>query len=207
VKFLSPARNIRPCRFDVRLVDSARTATLSRTTNDESDFVERVKRFDADAWNELYDTYFPRMYRYVYVQTGARDVAEELAAQVFERACQGIGRFRYRGVPLSAWLYRIAHNTIVDWRRRHGSGRVLPMSTDLPGPDQTGRVAARDELTRAIAGLTREQQQVITLRHIEGHSTASAAEIMSKKEGAIRSLEFRALAALRKALAHGGERG
>ncbi|MEX0800165.1 MAG: sigma-70 family RNA polymerase sigma factor [Dehalococcoidia bacterium] len=189
-------------------MESARTtATLSRTTTaGELDFVDRAKRFDADAWNELYDTYFPKMYRYIYVHTGDRDVAEELAAQVFERACEGIHRFRYRGVPLSSWLYRIAHNTMIDWRRRQGNRRVLPMTGDFAGPDPTGRVAARDELARALGYLTREQQQVIVLRHVEGHSTASAGEIMGKKEGAIRSLEFRALAALRRTLIAGGER-
>lgn len=177
-----------------------REAALSATIASEEDFVRRVKEFEAEAWDTLYDTYFPKMYRYLYVHTGDRDVAEELASQVFEEACKGIRRFQYRGVPISSWLYRVAHNVMVDWRRRQKRRTETRVTEDVAGPDHWERLSARDELSRLMEELTPEQRQVLMLRHIEGHSAASAAEIMQKKENAIRSLEFRALAALRRAM-------
>jgi len=147
------------------------------------------------------------MYRYLYVRIGDRDVAEELAAEVFEQACRGVHRFRYRGVPFASWLYRVAHNVMVDWQRKRRRTPEVSVLVDIPGADQTDRVDARDELTRALSTLTREQRQVLLLRHIEGHSAASAGAIMGKKENAIRALEFRALASLRRAMSRGEREG
>ncbi len=182
-------------------------AALSASIADEADFVRRVKAFQEDAWDELYDAYFPKMYRYLFVHVGNRDVAEELAAQVFEQACKGIHRYHYRGVPLSSWLYRVAHNVMVDWMRRHSRNPEVPVLGDIVGADDTERIETRDELARAMRSLTREQRQVLVLRHIEGHSAASAGEIMGKKENAIRALEFRALASLRRAMSRNERTG
>lgn len=178
-------------------------AALSPSIADEADFVRRVKEFQAEAWDELYDVYFPKMYRYLFVHVGDRDAAEELAAEVFEQACKGIRRFRYRGVSLSSWLYRVAHNVMVDWWRRRGRNREVPVVAEIAGADHADRVAARDELTRAMNGLTEQQRQVLVLRHVEGHSAASAGAIMGKKEGTVRALEFRALASLRRVMSQG----
>src|SRR3989337_1206369 len=90
-------------------------ATLSPALADGADFVRRVKEFQREAWDELYDTYFPKMYRYLYVRIGDRDVAEELTAEVFEQVCRGVHRFRYRGVPIASWLSRVGPNGMVDW--------------------------------------------------------------------------------------------
>ncbi len=99
-------RNDRCLEFDLNGGSKKiRVAVLSASIADEADFVRRVKAFQEDAWIELYDAYFPKMYRYLYVHVGNRDVAEELAAQVFEQACKGIHRYHYRGAPLSSWLY------------------------------------------------------------------------------------------------------
>ena len=155
-------------------------ATLSPTLADGADFVRRVKEFQREAWDELYDTYFPKMYRYLYVRIGDRDAAEELAAEVFEQACRGVHRFEYRGVPIASWLYRVAHNVMVDWQRRRGRDPEVPALGNFAGADQTDRVAARDELMQALSTHTREQRQVLLLRHIEGHSAASAGAIMGK---------------------------
>lgn len=169
------------------------------TATDEADFVRRVQEFDGQAWDELYNAYFPKMYRYLYVHTGDREAAEDLAAEVFEQACKGIHRFRFRGIPLSSWLYKVAHNLMVDWKRRSKRSPQVGMG-DVAEPDHLDRVAARDELAQAMSGLTQEQRQVLALRHIEGHSAASAGEVMGKKENAIRALEFRALASLRRTM-------
>ena len=201
-------RNIRRREFDT-LVGSEiiRVAALSAALADGADFVRRVKEFQREAWDELYDTYFPKMYRYLYVRIGDRDEAEELAAEVFEQACRGVHRFHYRGVPFASWLYRVAHNVMVDWQRKRSRTPEVPVLVDIAGADQTDRVDVRDELARALKTLTREQRQVLLLRHIEGHSAASAGAIMGKKENAIRALEFRALAALRRVMSQGVREG
>lgn len=147
------------------------------------------------------------MYRYLYVHIGDRDAAEDLAAEVFEQACKGIHRFRYRGVPISSWLYRVAHNLMIDWRRKRGRTPEVPVIGEIAGADPTADIAIRDELARALNGLTREQRQVLVLRHIEGHSAASAGEIMGKKENAVRALEFRALASLRRGMSREKKEG
>ena len=119
-------------------------ATLSPAIADGADFVRRVKEFQREAWDELYDTYFPKMYRYLYVRIGDRDVAEELTAEVFEQACKGVHRFHYRGVPFASWLYRVAHNVMVDWQRRRKRNPEVPVLVDIAGADQTDRIGARD---------------------------------------------------------------
>src|SRR3990172_11271150 len=118
------------------------------------------------------------MYSYLYVHLGDRTAAEDLASDVFEQAWRGIHRFQYRGVPLSSWLYRIAHNVMVDHLKRR---RRAPASLDsdgvpaLAGPDAADRVDIRDMIRRAMSRLTREQQQVVVLRHPEGPGGGASA--------------------------------
>src|SRR3990170_1083234 len=122
----SGKRNIREPEFDTLIgSEIIGVATLSPALADGADFVRRVKEFQREAWDELYDTYFPKMYRYLYIRIGDRDVAEELAAEVFEQACRGVHRFRYRGVPFASWLYRVAHNVMVDCLARREAGAGL----------------------------------------------------------------------------------
>ncbi len=177
-----------------------RVAVSSPPIANEADFVNRVKEFEEEAWEELYEVYFPKMYRYLFVHVGDWDVAEDLAAEVFERACKGIRHFRYRGAPLSSWLYKVAHHTMVDWHRKRRRTLEVPTEAEPAQSDLSDGVVTRDELSRAMNGLTPEQRQVLVLRHVEGHSAASAGEIMGKKENAIRALDFRALASLRQAM-------
>ncbi len=177
----------------------------------ERELIQRAKEFQPEAWDEIYETYYPKMYTYLYMHVGNRMAAEDLASEVFEQAWKGIHRFQYRGIPLSSWLYRIAHNVMVDFLKRQR--RVTSQSIEsegapqLPGRDALETVAARDELTRAMRELTREQQQVLVLRHVEGHSVTSTAQTMGKKENAVRALEFRALASLRRIIARQDQRG
>jgi RNA polymerase sigma-70 factor (ECF subfamily) len=180
-----------------------RQTGFARTAGGEAEFVHRLKQFEAAAWNDLYDAHAAKLHRYLFLRVGDGPVAEELTAQVFEEACQRIGSYRFRGPPISAWLYKVAHNRMVDWRRKH---KALPLAVDVAGPDSTAAVADRDEIARAMDGLTGDQQRLLILRHIEGHSPAEAAEIMGKKAGAIRALEFRALNALKRRIsgAQGG---
>lgn len=176
----------------------------------ERELIEHAKQFQPEAWDQIYETYFSKMYNFVYVHVGDRTAAEDLASEVFEQACKGIHRFQYRGVPFSSWLYRIAHNLMVDFlkRRKRTPSRSLEAGgvPTTPVRDAADAISARDELVRAMQNLTGDQQQVIVLRHIEGHNVASTAQIMGKKENAIRALEFRALASLRRVMVREGRR-
>lgn len=179
-------------------------STLSQTGLTEAELIDRAKQLQPEAWDAIYEAFYPRMYTYLYAHLGDRTAAEDLAAEVFEQACQGIGRFQYRGTPLSAWLYRIAHNLMVDFlkRQRRAPSQPLDSAPDrhLASSDPSDAVSLRDQLSRALRRLTGEQQQVLILRHLEGHNVASTARIMGKAENAVRALEFRALRSLRRIL-------
>ncbi len=186
------------------------TSTLSRTGLTEAELINRAKEFQPEAWDAIYDTYYPKMYNFLYVHLGDRMAAEDLAAEVFEQACKGIHRFQYRGVPLSSWLYRIARNVMVDHLKRRK--RLPTQSIEAAGApqlataDDTDNLGLRDQISRALVKLTREQQQVLILRQVEGHDVAATAQIMGKKNDAVRALEFRALRSLRRIIGPEGKR-
>ena len=183
----------------------------NQTRDEEANRIERAKEFDPEAWNTRYDAYYPKMYMFLYVRLGERSAAEDLAADVFEQACMSIRRFRYRGAPISAWLYRIARNLMVDFLKLRGRAQVGRLEPDNEAhgatADASGQLALRDQLSRALRGLTEDQQQVLLLRHIEGHNVATTAAIMGKKDNAVRAQEFRALRSLRRILTKDGEVG
>jgi len=170
----------------------------------EAELIERAKKFDSEAWDALYDTYYPKMYTYLYMNLGDRVAAEDLAADVFEQACKGIHRFRYRGVSIAAWFYKIARNLMVDFVKRSRRTRVSSLDPESSKhgstEDAANTIALRDELSRALRELTLDQQQVMVIRHVEGHNVAHTAKIMGKKENAVRAQEFRALHSLRRIL-------
>lgn len=166
---------------------------------------------DQEAFGALYDHYLDRVYRYLYLRTGHRADAEDLSEQVFLKAWEAIGRFQWQGRPFIAWLYRLAHNVLVDaLRARRPTASLNDDESPLDPPSET---AAR-ELTRtldasvlgsAITQLTPEQQQVIVLKFVDGLDNTTIAEIMDKREGAIRALQLRALLSLRRLLEAQGE--
>jgi RNA polymerase sigma-70 factor (ECF subfamily) len=112
-----------PLEDDAALVARAReperplvsaVSQLGVETVDEAMLVNRLAAFDADAWNAVFDRYFTSIFRLAYVRTRHHGAAEDIAAQTFAEAAQGIRRYRYRGVPFRAWLYRIARNLTSD---------------------------------------------------------------------------------------------
>ena len=173
--------------------------------NNELLLIERAKRYDRKAISELYKRHVQSIYRYIYYRVGDVNVAEDLTAEVFLRALEGLAGFTYRGVPFSAWLYRIAHARAMDHFRRQAKRELLPLDERLvaagKGPQAT--VEARldcEELQSAIAQLTTDQQQVIILRFVEGLSNAEAARILGKTEGAVKALQHRALNSLQRTM-------
>ncbi len=172
--------------------------------NDESSLIERAKRYDRKAISELYKRHVQSIYRYIYYRVGDVNVAEDLTADVFLKALEGLESFTYRGIPFSAWLYRIAHARVMDHFRQQARREFLPLDERLAAAEEEGpqvTIEARlehEELQAAIAQLTTDQQQVIILKFVEGLSNAEVARILGKSEGAVKSLQHRALNSLQR---------
>ena len=171
--------------------------------NDEPSLIKRAKRYDRKAISELYRRHVQRIYRYIYYRVGDVNVAEDLTADVFLKALEGLEGFTYRGIPFSAWLHRIAHARVMDHFRKQAKRELLPLDERLvaTGKGPQAMIEARldhEELQSAIAQLTTDQQQVIILKFVEGLSNAEVARILGKSEGAVKSLQHRALNSLQR---------
>jgi RNA polymerase sigma-70 factor (ECF subfamily) len=166
--------------------------------------VERAQRGDRAALEELYLLHFDRIYSYLHMSVGSRHDAEDLTTQTFVKMLEAIGRFQWRAVPFSAWLFRIAHNLAMDHFR--ASRRWQP-EEDIPEAVQGEETSAEEQalvslgqtsLLQLIDRLSPEQRQVLTLKFVFRFSNAEAAAILGKTEGAVKSLQHRALASLQK---------
>jgi RNA polymerase sigma-70 factor (ECF subfamily) len=157
----------------------------------------------ADALAASYDEYYDRIARYAYARTGNRDVAEDLAGEVFVRAVESIDSFRDQGVPIGAWLFRIAHNLVIDHYRRSAKRRHEPLEEAyaVAGADdpaaETEHALAMEQVRASMALLNPAQQEVITLRFLGELSAEEAGAIMGRTPGAIRELQRTAMKALR----------
>ena len=166
--------------------------------------VDRAQKGDRDALEELYLIHFDRIYGYLHVSVGNRHDAEDLTTQTFLKMLESIGKFRWQSAPFSAWLFRIAHNLAMDHFR--ASKRWQP-EEEVPEPDPGEGSAAEQEALESIGRqsmleliqkLSHEQQQVLTLKFVFNFSNGEAAAILNKTEGAVKSLQHRALASLQK---------
>jgi RNA polymerase sigma-70 factor, ECF subfamily len=168
------------------------------------DLVERAQRGDRSALEDLYLIHFDRIYSYLHMSVGSRHDAEDLTTQTFVKMLESIGRFRWRSVPFSAWLFRIAHNLAMDHFRAR---RRWQPEDDVPEPAGAEEDSAEEQalasigdasLLELIARLSPEQRQVLTLKFVFRFSNGEAAAILDKTEGAVKSLQHRALASLHK---------
>ncbi len=166
--------------------------------------VDAARAGDEKALSELYELYFPRVYRYILARTGNQYDAEDLAEEVFMRVLEAIDRFQWREAPFSAWLFRIAHNALISQRRKDGArGRSAPLSDGLAvnsaGPEEL--VANRlvlNEVMAAAQRLPEAQRQVIAFRFAAGLSVAETARAMGKGEGNVKVIQHKAIAKLRE---------
>jgi RNA polymerase sigma-70 factor, ECF subfamily len=166
--------------------------------------VERAQRGDRAALEELYLLHFDRIYSYLHMSVGSRHDAEDLTTQTFVKMLEAIGRFQWRSVPFSAWLFRIAHNLAMDHFR--ASRRWQPedeIPDDIHGEESSAEEQAlaslgQTSLLALIDRLSPEQRQVLTLKFVFRFSNAETAAILGKTEGAVKSLQHRALASLQK---------
>jgi RNA polymerase sigma-70 factor (ECF subfamily) len=173
---------------------------------DDRELVARAGT-DALAFGALYERYVARIYNYVYYRTGDHHEAEDLTARTFQRAMAHIGGYHDRGVPFSAWLYRIAHNLVANWHRDQGRRQVMGLEeaaligASRERPESAAEVnEERERLLAAIRRLPAERQQLLILKFVERLSNAEVGKIMGRTEGAIKSLYHRTLISLRDEL-------
>jgi len=168
--------------------------------------VARAQQGDRAALEELYLIYFDRIYGYLHVSVGNRHDAEDLTTQTFLRMLESIDRFRWQSAPFSAWLFRIAHNLAIDHFR---AARRWQPRADVPEPEPDEATSAdvealqsigRRSMLELIEGLSPEQQQVLTLKFVFNFANAEVGTILGKTEGAIKSLQHRALVSLQRQL-------
>jgi RNA polymerase sigma-70 factor, ECF subfamily len=176
---------------------------------DEQKVVERAQKGDSSAFAQIYEEYFDRIYRYIAVRIFDRTEAEDLTEQVFLKSLESIKSFKWKGSPFSSWLFRIAHNQVVDWQRKMSKRQNLPLDDAILGGGVDTASAAElnltmDELRVALSKLTELQRQVIILRFASGLSIAESAKIMGKSDGAVKAMQHSAVVALRKAMSGGG---
>src|SRR3990172_3463403 len=173
----------------------------------EWDLVRRAQQYDEAALGALYQVYYPKIYNYAFLQLGDVQAAEDLASDVMLKLLESLKSYRFKGLPFGAWVFRIARNRLIDLhRRRRRRGEVdlsETLSATLASPQALAeRALERGQLQVALKHLTDEQRQVIVLKFIEGFDNRSVGRIMGRSEGAIKSLQHRALASLRRVL-HG----
>jgi len=166
--------------------------------------VDRAQQGDRAALEELYLIHFDRIYGYLHVSVGNRHDAEDLTTQTFLKMLESIGKFRWQKAPFSAWLFRIAHNLAMDHfraRRRWQPEEEVP---EPPGSEEPSaemeamQSIGRQSMLDLIETLSPEQQQVLTLKFVFNFPNAEVATILGKTEGAVKSLQHRALASLQK---------
>jgi RNA polymerase sigma-70 factor (ECF subfamily) len=173
----------------------------------EEEVLIRASEGDRDAFGLLYGRYIDRIFNYVYYRTGNLHDAEDLTARVFQRAMNHIQNYTDRGVPFSAWLYRIAHNLVANWHRDRSRRQEIPIN-DVPVLPSKGdhpernlvRSQEQDSLLRLIRRLPAERQNLLILKFVENMSNAEIGAIMGRSEGAVKSLYHRTLLALRDQL-------
>jgi RNA polymerase sigma-70 factor, ECF subfamily len=166
--------------------------------------VERAQAGDRDALEELYLEHFDRIYSYLHMTVGNRHDAEDLTTQTFLRMLESIGKFRWGSAPFSAWLFRIAHNLAMDHfraRRRWQPEEEVPEppgAAESSAEEEAFRVLSSQSMFDLIEGLSDEQRHVLILKFVFDFSNVEAATVLDKTEGAVKSLQHRALASLQK---------
>ena len=166
--------------------------------------LNRAIQGDHEAFGRLYEQYVVRIFNYVFYRTGNQHDAEDLTARVFFRAMRRIPQYQERGLPVSAWLYRIAHNLVANWHRDRGRRPEISLDEGFASiphsehPEVTLlQLEEQDYLLSIIRDLPSERQQLIILKFVEHMSNAEIGQIMGRTEGAVKSLYHRTLLSLR----------
>lgn len=174
--------------------------------NSDEHLVQGAQALDEAALCSLFDTYYPKVYNYGLIQLQETHAAEDLASDVMLKVLESIPKYRSRGIPLSAWVFRIARNRIVDIRRRGSRRREVGLTDTFVDCSSTAPHSAVEtaldygQVSLALSYLTQVQEQVIVLRFLKDLDVATVAKILGRSESAVKSLQFRALTTLRRIL-------
>ena len=163
---------------------------------------ERAAALEPAALGEIYDAYAGKIYSYLYHRTGDSSVAEDLCGDVFIRMLEAITAGRAWTSSLQGWLYRIAHNLIIDHYRRQTKRDGPELDESWMAPETYAEtfegLFSTAQLRTAMRFLTEEQRQVVILKFVEGLSNAEVADALGKTEGAIKALQHRALSSIKR---------
>ena len=179
---------------------------------DEESLVRRAQQHDQQAFAQLYEEHFDKIYRYVALRIRDRAEAEDITQQVFLKALRSISSFRWKGIAFSAWLFRIAHNQMVDYLRKKTKQAAVPIDEVQVSVSSDPQLLLEqrlniEQLISATKRLTEAQREVISLRFAGELPIAQVARVMGKSEGSIKALQHSAIVALRKVLLVGFEQG
>jgi len=175
---------------------------------DVAALVQLAQQGDTASFGELYEQFFDRIYRYVSFKTGSASEAEDITGEVFVRMLESIHKFRWQGHPFSSWLFRIAHNLVVDHFRKNSKRSIVSLentatNVEAAAVDIDSHIDTElymGEVCKAMVGLTELQNEVISLRFATGLSVAETAEAIGKKENAVKALQHAGLKKLRRLL-------
>ncbi len=193
--------------FNVIKGESARgNADAPDEQDAQDDLLARALQAEPAALTALYDQYVNKIYTYIYHRVGQAELAEDLTGQVFMRMLEAVRSGKPWRTSFSGWVYRIAHNLVIDHYRRRSRASFVdiedanPVSTDAEPFHAIQARLDSERVQAALSRLTDEQADVITLRFLEGLSIAEVSTIMNKTEGAIKALQYRAVLALRRVM-------
>jgi RNA polymerase sigma-70 factor (ECF subfamily) len=173
---------------------------------DTQDLVTLAQNGDRAAFGALYEKLSPKLYSYLYYHLNGRaQLAEDLTEEVFVKVLEKLNRYQDRGLPFSAWIFRIAHNHLVDHVRSQPRRVVVSIDDCQQVPEpyaelSLDRALSQSVLNEAISTLTEDQRRVVVLRFLQGFSTAETAQALTKTEDAVKKLQARALHVLKKQL-------
>lgn len=168
--------------------------------------VERMQAGDREAFGIVYERLAPKVYGYLYHHTNGRaQLAEDLTEEVFLKVLEKLDRYQDRGLPFASWVYRVAHNHLVDYFRGQPKQGTVSIEdcynlAEVRAEKTLDQTLTHSELTRALERLTEDQRRVIVLRFLQGMNIAETAEAIGKTEDAIKKLQARGLMALRRVL-------
>ena len=175
----------------------------------DDDAIQRLvaasQQGDPEAFGSLFDAFYGPVYRYVAARVGRPSDAEDLAQLVFVKALEALPRYEARGVPFGGWLFRLARNATIDHVRTHHEHVELGAATDRAADESGPEVITilrtdLDAVAAALGQLTPDQREVVSLRFFAGLSSAEVGAVTGRQEGAVRGLQFRAIATLRRTL-------
>ncbi|GAB4479985.1 MAG: sigma-70 family RNA polymerase sigma factor [Anaerolineae bacterium] len=179
-----------------------------RNGRDEKTLLRLAHDLDEGALAEIFDTYYVPLYRYIYHHVGHVQTAEDLTARVFQRMLEKLHAGRGPRHHLKGWLYRVAHNVIIDETRRQGHRSHAPLDEHIPDADaapeeQAQQAILAEHARRALMDLAPRQRAAVTLRYLMGLNNEEVARSLGLSVGAVKALQHRGLDTLRRRLAAG----